>query len=95
MNKQKKRASHYEQLYNQLTVSSIFPHLQESTKSSLQKHNIKENLISLDNYKNKWGNIDKLEDFFPDLSHGDNNKIKKQEDIKNENFKKLQNEFDL
>jgi len=95
ISKQKARANHYEQLYNQLTVSSVFPHLQENANSPLQKYNLKENLISLDKYKNKGTSLENLEEFFPVISQNNEDNPEKEVRKKQNNFKKLQDKFDL
>lgn len=95
--KQKKRAEHYEQLYNSLAVSSVFPHLQNEKKSKLNELGIKDNLIDFNINKEKNLDLGDLSSHFPKVT--DATIANKEELEKNEkrdkNMKELLNKFDL
>lgn len=93
----KKRADHYEQLYNSITISSSFPHLQTDKRSQLFNLGIKDNLINFDRNKEKNSDLENLSLFFPDISNEsistneESEKDKKRESI----MKELLNKFDI
>ena len=93
--KQEKRAMHYEQLYNDIVVSSMYPHLQDAKGSQVHQHNIKDKLINMEEHKDKNVNLDDLTRHFPDITEErlqmQDSKEKKQQS----NMKKLLDEFDL
>src|SRR5699024_4553901 len=66
--KQEKRAMHYEQLYNDIVVSSIYPHLQDAKGSQINQHNIKDKLINMVEHKDKNVDLDDLTRHFPDIN---------------------------
>lgn len=92
--KQKKRAEHYEQLYNSIVVSSVHPHLQTVKNSQISQLNIKDKLIDMENYKSESTDLGNLSSYFPDtsdISNEGNDKNEKQ----NKNMQKLLSEFDV
>lgn len=92
--KQKKRAEHYEQLYNSIVVSSVHPHLQTVKNSQISQLNIKDKLIDMENYKSESTDLENLSSYFPDIAGG--NTEEQNEGVKQtENMKKLLNEFDV
>ncbi|MGP0686478.1 hypothetical protein ACW5UC_07930 [Priestia aryabhattai] len=97
ISQQKKRAEHYEQLYNTVTISSIFPHLQGESGSEVHKLNIKDNLLNFNKDKDKNADLKDLFSHFPNIS--DKSIIKKEEmklqSKKEKNMKSLINKFDI
>lgn len=93
--KQKKRAMHYEQLYNDIIVSSIYPHLHDAEGSQINKHNIKEKLINMEEHKDKNVSLDDLTKHFPDITEKEAQVKESEEKKQQSNMKKLLNEFDL
>ncbi|WP_110927711.1 hypothetical protein [Bacillus massiliglaciei] len=95
--KQKKRAEHYEQLYDSLAVSSVFPHLQKEKKSKLNELGIKDNLIDCNINREKSLDLGNLSSHFPKVT--DATIANKEELEKNKkrdkNMKELLNKFDL
>lgn len=89
LKKQSNRASHFEQLYNELVVSSSFIHLVENPKSKVYKFSKKHLDINSDLESNL--SLENLSSFFPDT----NKTVSTDETKKKENFKKLQDEFNL
>lgn len=93
--KQEKRAKHYEKLYNDIVVSSIYPHLQEVKSSQINQHNITEKLINMEEHKEKNVSLDDLTKHFPDIT-GDAAQVKDSIENKQQgNMKKLLDKFDL
>ena len=93
--KQEKRAKHYEKLYNDIVVSSIYPHLQEVKSSQINQHNITEKLINMEEHKEKNVSLDDLTKHFPDIT-GDEAQVKDSIENKQQgNMKKLLDKFDL
>src|SRR5699024_4473701 len=90
--KQKKRALHYEQLYNDIVVSSIYPHLQDVKGSQVHQHNVKDKLINMEEHKDKNVNLDNLTSHFPDINEKEEIDKKTVEKKKQRNMKKLLNE---
>lgn len=92
ISKQKHRAQHYEELYNSIVLSSMYPHLQDAKTSPTSQFNIKEKLIDIEVDKEKNLSIEDLNSFFSDeiteLGKGE-------ESTKNSNMQKLLNEFDI
>jgi len=97
VNKQKKRADHYEQLYNNIVVSSVYPHLQDVQGSALHQHNIKDNLINMQEHKEKNVSLDNLTAHFPDTLEGKSQEggSNPTESKKQKNIKELLDEFDI
>jgi len=92
--KQEKRAKHYEELYNDIVVSSVYPHLQDAKESQINQHNIKEKLINMEENKAKNSSLDDLTVYFPNVN--DDVQIKNSNKNKQKsNMKKLLNEFDI
>ncbi|MFJ5788971.1 hypothetical protein ACIP9G_02690 [Lysinibacillus sp. NPDC093197] len=89
LKKQSNRAAHFEQLYNELVVSSSFIHLVENPKSKVYKFSKKHLDINSDLESNL--SLENLTSFFPDT----NKTLNTDETKKKENFKKLQDEFNL
>lgn len=91
--KQRKRAAHYEQLYNNIVVSSVYPHLQDMQGSQINQHNIKVKLIDIEDYKEKNTDLENLSSYFPDVTdvNVENDKSEKQ----NQNMQKLLDKFDV
>lgn len=88
LKKQIKKAAHFEQLYNEIVVSSSFIHLVENKKSKVYKFD--KNLIEMNSNLEKNLSLENLDSFFPKISNS------LDEDEKdNKNFKKLQDEFNL
>ena len=92
--KQKNRAGHYEQLYNNIVVSSVYPHLQDVQGSQINQLNIKDKLIDMQDYKGKSTDLENLSSYFPDIS-GENNEENDINEQQNKNMKKLLNKFDI
>ncbi|WP_060203888.1 hypothetical protein [Sporosarcina koreensis] len=92
--KQRKRAEHYEQLYNNIVVSSVYPHLQGIQDSQIGQLNITEKLIDMEKYKMKNADLDDLSVYFPDNPVNVESKESKSEK-KNKNMERLLNRFDL
>lgn len=94
---QKKKAEHYEQLYNTITLSSMFPHLQDENRSEVHKLNIKDNLLNFNKDAEKNADLKDLSSHFPNIS--DKNIIKKEEmklqSKKEKNMKSLISKFDI
>lgn len=97
INKQKKRADHYEQLYNTVTVSSVYPHLQNEKGTKLYELGIKDNLIDFNNQKEKNMDLQNLSSHFPSVSEESiANREKLEKDKKSsKNMKELRNKFDV
>ena len=93
--KQEKRAIHYEQLYNDIVVSSIYPHLQDARGSQLNQHNIKDKLINMEEHKDKNVSLDDLTIHFPDITEKKTQVNDPTEKKQQSNMKKLLDEFDL
>lgn len=91
--KQRTRAAHYEQLYNNIVVSSVYPHLRDVQGSQISQLNIKDKLIDMEDYKEKSTDLENLSSYFPDVKDGSaaNNKEEKQ----NQNMQKLLDKFDV
>ncbi|QNK88104.1 hypothetical protein H7992_23685 [Sporosarcina sp. resist] len=92
--KQRKRTAHYEQLYNNIVVSSVYPHLQGVQGSQISQLNIKDKLIDIEDYKEKSTDLENLSSYFPDVtdeSNAENDKSEKQ----NQNMQKLLDDFDV
>lgn len=92
--RQRKRAEHYEQLYNNIVVSSVYPHLQGVEGSQINQLNTKDKLIDMDDYKEKSTDLENLSSYFPDVldeNKEENDKNEKQ----NKNMQKLLNKFDV
>ncbi|MDW0115309.1 hypothetical protein QT711_19345 [Sporosarcina saromensis] len=92
--KQRKRAAHYEQLYNNIVVSSVYPHLQGIQDSQIGKLNITEKLIDMEKYKMKNADLEDLSVYFPDTVINEEPEDSKNEK-KSKNMKSLLNRFDL
>lgn len=92
--KQKKRAEHYEQLYNSIVVSSVHPHLQTVKNSQISQLNIKDKLIDMENFKSESTDLGDLSSYFPDIP-GENTEEKNKSKKQNKNMKKLLSEFDV
>lgn len=94
--KQKKRASHYEQLYYNIVVSSVYPHLQGAKESQLHQLGIKDKLIDMDDYNGKSADLDDLSSHFPDVSKASQEQEQKTESEKQQgNMEKLLDKFDI
>lgn len=93
--KQEKRATHYEQLYNDIVVSSIYPHLQDAEGSQINRHNIKGKLINMEEHKDKNVSLDDLTKHFPDITEKEAQVEFSAEKKQQRNMKKLLDEFDL
>ena len=93
--KQEKRAMHYEQLYNDIVVSSIYPHLQDAKGSQINQHNIKDKLINMVEHKDKNVDLDDLTRHFPDINEKEEQVKESAEKRQQSNMKKLLDEFDL
>lgn len=95
--KHKKRAEHYEQLYNTITVSSMFPHLKNEKRSKVYELGIKESLLDFNLDRDKNLNLQDLSAHFPDVS--DENCLKNERDHahlkKEKNMQTLLNKFDI
>lgn len=92
--KQEKRAKHYEELYNDIVVSSVYPHLQDAKGSQINQHNIKEKLINMEENKAKNSSLDDLTVHFPNVN--DDVQVKNSNKNKQKsNMKKLLDEFDI
>lgn len=96
VDKQKKRANHYEELYNEIVVSSIYPHLKDTQGSLVNKLNINDKLINMEEYQNKNISLNDLSSSFPDVSDKSNQKKNADslESKQQKNMKKLLDEFD-
>jgi len=92
--KQEKRAMHYEQLYNDVVVSSIYPHLRETEGSRVHQHRIKEKLINMEDHKDKNVNLNDLSNHFPNIPEKETETASSEEKKKQNNMKKLLDEFD-
>lgn len=90
---QKKRAKHYEVLYNNIVLSSMYPHLQDKEGSPTNKFKIKEKLIDMDSDIFKNNDIEELNSYFPDTSSDIENDS--DEPTPNKNMEKLLNDFDI
>lgn len=89
---QKHRAQHYEELYNSIVISSMYPHLQDNKKSLLNQFNIKEKLINIEIDKDKNVSIEDLKSFFPDETVQSD---RTDDSTTQSNMKKLLQEFDI
>lgn len=88
--KQKKRAEHYEQLYNNIVVSSVYPHLQVVQGSPINRLNIKDKLIDMEKHKKKNTDLEKISSHFPDFLDGEYEKDQKRK----KNIERLLEDFD-
>jgi len=95
--KQKKRASHYEKVYNNIVVSSVYPHLQGAQGSQIQQLGIKEKLIDIDHYKEKNTGLDNFISYFPDVSKAETQEQEREakSEKQQENMQSLLNKFDV
>jgi len=93
--KQEKRAKHYEKLYNEIVVSSIYPHLQDVKGSQVNQYNITEKLINMEEHKEKNVSLDNLTKHFPDITEDETEVIGSPENKQQSNMKRLLDEFDL
>ncbi|MEB8127015.1 hypothetical protein [Staphylococcus succinus] len=91
--KQEYRARHYEELYNNIILSSMYPHLQDIKESVINQSNIKEKLINMEINKDKNISIENLNSFFPDIPT-DPPTFEKEE-RKRKNMKILLEDFDI
>ncbi len=92
--KQRKRAEHYEQLYNNIVVSSVYPHLQGIQDSQIGQLNITEKLIDMEKYKMKSADLEDLSAYFPGANvNGEPEQSKNEK--KSKNMKSLLSRFDL
>jgi len=92
--KQRKRAAHFEQLYNNIVVSSVYPHLRGVQDSQISQLNIKDKLIDLEDYKEKNADMENLSSYFPNVTdegNEENDKSEKQD----QNMQKLLDKFDV
>ena len=91
---QKRRAGHYEQLYNNIVVSSVYPHLQGVQDSQIHQLNIKDKLIDMEDYKGKSTDLESLSSYFPDVPDESNieNDTNEQQ---SKNMQKLLSKFDV
>lgn len=92
--KQKKRAEHYEHLYNSIVVSSVHPHLQTVKNSQISQLNIKDKLIDMNDYQERNTDLANLASYFPDISV-ENTEERERSDKQSENMQKLLNKFDV
>lgn len=92
-NKQEYRARHYEELYNNIILSSMYPHLQDIKESAVNQFNIKEKLINMDLNKDKNISIENLNSFFPDIPKEESSREKEEQQRKNMNI--LLEDFDI
>lgn len=99
LSKQKQIATHYEQLYNSIMVSSVFPHLYNENRSKIYEAGIKDKDNLIDFSRNQKQNMDlsNLKSHFPDISEKkiSDKENQKLESKRNSTFKKLTEEFDL
>ena len=97
LSKQKQRAEHYEQLYNSIMVSSVFPHLYNEKRSKINEVGINDNLINFSRNQKKNMDISDLESHFPDISENKISEKEKQEleSKRNNTLNKLMEQFDL
>lgn len=95
--KQKKRASHYEELYNNIVVSSVYPHLQVAKGSQLHQLGIKKKLIDMNDYKDRNTDLGDFPMYFPNVSdeekHGEEQQVESQK--QQENMVNLLKKFDI
>jgi len=90
--KQRKRAEYYEQLYNNIVVSSVYPHLKGVQGSQIYQLNIKDNLIDMEKHKEKNLDLEKISSHFPDFLD-EENEDKNQK--RKKNIERLLKDFDI
>lgn len=92
----KKKAMHYEQLYNTIVASSVFPHL-HGKSPKLIEHDIQDSLIDFNAYNEKILHLDNLSEYFPAVSEKSILKVEEDELINRRmnNMSKLTAAFNL
>ncbi|ARK21864.1 hypothetical protein [Sporosarcina ureae] len=90
LKKQRKRALHYEQLYNNIVVSSVFSHLQGEKRSQVNELNLKEKLINMEDSIDNSTKLENLSSYFPDIKD-----VTNESENQNQNMQKLLNKFDV
>lgn len=95
--KQRRKAEHYEQLYNTIKVSSVYPHLQNAKGSQLNELGIKDNLIDFNNHKEQNIELNNLSSHFPNVSEESNDSKENLEknNKRSKNMQKILNKFDV
>ncbi|WP_096200665.1 hypothetical protein [Bacillus sp. FJAT-45350] len=96
LNKEKKRADHYEQLYNTIVASSLYPHLHDQSPL-LKEIGIKDKLVKFGTNKERNLDLKDLSRNFPDRSEEakSNDASEKTESKRLEILSKLKGKFDL